>query len=42
MPPHEFMNDIGLEEYILKSILEKQNGVVWIGSIWLRIRTGRL
>jgi hypothetical protein len=25
---------------ILKWILERQDGMVWIGSIWLRIGTG--
>jgi hypothetical protein len=24
---------------ILKRILEREDGMVWIGSIWLRIRT---
>jgi hypothetical protein len=28
------------ERKILKWILEKYDGMVWIGLIWLRIRTG--
>jgi hypothetical protein len=37
------LEDLGIDGRILDSILGKQGGYVWIGFIWLRIKTsGRL